>query len=70
MNQLATCLRCSAPLTAGNAQAVNPDVCIACPAVSDAPAAATSAAAPTDTTGPFVIPAHEAIGPPAGTVTA
>jgi len=37
MNQLATCVRCSAPLTEGNAQAVDPNVCVTC---LGAPAAA------------------------------
>src|SRR5689334_22177509 len=40
MNQLATCLRCSAPLTEGNAQAINPSVCIACLGAPAAPAVA------------------------------
>jgi hypothetical protein len=41
MNQLATCLRCSAPLTEGNAQAINPNVCISCLGVPGAVPATT-----------------------------
>src|SRR5690349_12694195 len=47
MTHLAACLRCSAPLTEGNAQAIDPSVCLSClakppaePAEPAAPAAA------------------------------